>query len=466
MIEIMKMSKFNFTTFDQDGNLILYNFLKGISSLTKVMKPNVKKFSQIFLTDAKIFSSSCINHAEVINSLYKSGILVADDIDESVLYDSVHYNYVHDNKLTLFILPTGECNFNCTYCFESKKPFFRGAMTLDAQDAILKFVQRQIPNHKAVHVYWFGGEPLLEHQVVKRLSDKFIKICNARFLPYYAEIITNGYLLDIEMFDMLYNSKVYNYMVTVDGFKEQHDKQRFTCNGIGTYDVILKNLSEIRNSKKYKFAHIRIRVNMTRRFLNILDDFIYFIDSLFSDDPRFSFQFEVVRDFSGSKSSKNDEQNIYDELTLRLQKNDVYMNKFYPEENKISLIDQGRKCVAGLKNSYVITPDLNVYKCHVHYNMKANNIGCISFKGDLLIDDTLHKRWYLINKYVQKIPDTCNDCFYLPACHYGSKVCPVRYLKPKQELVVCPMENEEHIKRVTATILYAVNKHPCTTLTI
>jgi uncharacterized protein len=466
MFGIMKMSKYNFTTYDHEGNLIVYNFLTGLPSLTKVMKPDVEKFTKLFLTNLEINNISCEGHAETVDSLLNSGILVAGDTNENVLYDSIHYDEAYDSKLNLFILPTGECNFNCAYCFESKKPFFRGTMTLDAQNAILKFVQKQIPNHRSLRVAWFGGEPLLKHQIIKYLSNKFIKICDDRFLPYSAEITTNGFYLDADMFDMLYNLKVYSYMITLDGFKEQHDKLRFTRNGMGSYDVIMANLLKIRDNKKYRFAHIRIRVNMTKSFMDILDDFLYFIDSSFSDDPRFSFQFEPVTNFSESNSSDDDLYANYHELFPNLLKNEVYANKLYPEKHKIYPIDAGQMCVAKLKNSYVIAPNLNVYKCYVHYDMEFNNVGSISLNGDLLLDETLHKRWYLINKFVQKIPEACNDCFYLPVCHNGNKACPVRYIKPKPNAEPCPMDNEEHKKTLTTTILYAAQKYPCTTLVI
>lgn len=462
----MKMSKYNLTSYDHEGNLIVYNFLTGISSLTKVMKPDVNMFTKLFLSDSEIYGVSCEGHAEAVESLLKSGILISGDTDESVLYDSMYYDEAYDSELTLFILPTGECNFNCVYCFEAEKSLFSGAMTLDAQNAILKFVQRQIPNHKALHITWFGGEPLLEPQIIKNLSDKFIRICGARFLPYSAEIITNGFFLDAEMFDMLYNLKVYQYLITIDGFKEQHDKLRFTRNGMGSYDVIMNNLLKIRDNKKYKFAQIRIRVNMTRSFLDILDGFIYFLDSSFSDDPRFSFQFEPAMNCSDSKSSDDDWFVSYKELFPRLHKNEIYMNKFRREYHKILPINPGPMCEANRKNSFAITPDLKVHKCHKHYDMPANNIGQISLKGDLLLDEALHKKWILINKFVRKMPEACNDCFYLPACVNGSKVCPVRNFKPKPNAEPCPMENKEYIKTLIETIQYATNKYPCTILVI
>ena len=50
MSKKLRMSKYNYTVFDDDGNLILYNFLTGLNSLTKVIKEDVEKFNQLFLS--------------------------------------------------------------------------------------------------------------------------------------------------------------------------------------------------------------------------------------------------------------------------------------------------------------------------------------------------------------------------------------------------------------------------------
>lgn len=314
----LKMSKYNFFTSDKEGNLIIYNFLSGITSLTKVLKSDVEKFKQLFLANNEIEDESCVEHTEAVNYLIKSGILIASDINENVLYDSVQYNQVYDSKLVLTILPTGKCNFRCPYCFETPQSFCRDEMTIDSQNALLKYLQKAIPNHRALHISWFGGEPLLSPDVIKRLSDKFIRICSVRHLPYSADIITNGYLLDADMFDMLYKLNVYDYMITVDGFREQHDKRRFTNDGKGSFDVIMKNLLRIRNSKQYKFANIMIRVNMSKGFLEELDDFVEFISSSFADDSRFKVMFVPVVKFAGSKFSDN---NLYSDHKMLHIKN-------------------------------------------------------------------------------------------------------------------------------------------------
>ncbi len=466
MRKSMKMSKYNFIACDSENNLVVYNFLYGLKSLTKVMKKDAGKFRLLFLTDNEISAETCDMHTEVVDTLRKAGILVDADVDENILYDAKIYDEVYNNKLTLTIFPTGKCNFRCPYCFETPQHFSREDMTVEAQNALLKFVQKEIPNHKALRVAWFGGEPLVAPDIIKRLSNQFIKICDIRHIPYYAEMTTNGYLLNPDMFDMLYKLKVYQYMITIDGFKEQHDKQRFTLEGKGSYDVIINNLLRIRDSKQYKFARIRIRINMSNNFLKILDDFVYHLASLFADDPRFEFMFVPVVKFSGSDYSNSNLCNDNSEFFKRLFNNNVYKNKLCPENVFLNAIVRQPSCYAATKNSYVITPDLKVHKCNSHYDFDVNKIGNIDLKGNLSIDEAIHRRWYLTKRLIQKVPKSCIDCYYMPCCVIFDSGCPTSYLRANPEEISCPLKNEKQEKQIIDTILYAADKYPCIVITL
>ena len=235
-------------------------------------------------------------------------------MEESIYCDSFSYEDIFDSELVLTILPTGKCNFKCPYCFESDKSFCRTAMTMEKQNTLLKFVQKVIPKHKSLTIGWFGGEPLLEPQIIKYLSENLIRMCNARFLPYSSEITTNGFFLDEKTFDMLYKLKIYSYQITIDGVKEHHDKYRIARNGKGTYDIIMSNLLRIKNSRHYKFALILLRVNVLKDSFERFDEFIYYISTTFGDDPRFKITFMPVADFSGGNNNVETEKVTAEEI--------------------------------------------------------------------------------------------------------------------------------------------------------
>ena len=274
----VKMSKYNLYTNDDEGNLLIYNFLKGLCSITKINKDSINLFKQLFIIPNEVGNEIVENHKETVDSLMRAGILVYSNINEESLLDERQYSVILDSKLTLTILPTGKCNFRCPYCFETPQSFSRETMSKESQKAIITYVQRNINHYNSLHISWFGGEPLLVPDSIQYLSDNFINICRKRYIAYSADVVTNGYFLNADMFELLYSLKVYEYMITVDGFKEQHDKRRFTATRNGSYDVIMENLLRIRDNKKYRFANITIRINMSHGFLEQMDDFILCLD--------------------------------------------------------------------------------------------------------------------------------------------------------------------------------------------
>lgn len=108
MFKTMKMSKYNFVMRDQNGNMIIYNFLTGMRSLLKIMKQDIDEFTGLFLTNSDINSSVCEEYKEAVESMLELGILVPDNVDESVSQEELHYNETYDSKLSLIILPTGK----------------------------------------------------------------------------------------------------------------------------------------------------------------------------------------------------------------------------------------------------------------------------------------------------------------------------------------------------------------------
>lgn len=460
----MKMSQYNMTVYDNEGNLIIYNFLTGISSTIKIMKSDIEKFRKTFMGSLIIHDHDCKSNQELVKKLLGLGILVDADFDEELVYDAKTYEEIYENKLVLTILPTGKCNFNCSYCLESEQDFSRNRMTKQSQDAILKFVQKNISKYHDLRIAWFGGEPLLEAQIIDDLSKKLIQICNSRHITYSASTITNGYLLTPKVFNTLYKQKLYNYMITVDGFKEQHDKFRCMHNGEGTYDKIMENLLYIRDNKQYKFVHITIRINVTRDVLNVIDELIERLDTDFADDHRFDFMFIPAENYSSTKATDDKVFIKIEELTDKLNNNATYMEKYRFTYLNTYLISPNKVCASALKESFVITPDLKVYKCCAHYDMDENCLGYIDLDGNLVIDETLHRKWYLINEAVRRKFDSCKSCFYKPACLNNGKNCPYKYLR-QDTPIKCPLEIEGFTKKLSEDILESAKKD-CHVITV
>ena len=168
---LYKASDFNYVLDCDDGTLRMYNSMNGVNSLL-IVEPRVKDFVMASLTDPNSVNDS----PEYIKTeLIKRGYLVPKECDEDYMVKIKMTEMILDERyLHLIIMPTEQCNFRCKYCYET---FEKGKMSKALQDAIIKYVKKNILNYVGLSVVWFGGEPLMALDVVENLSENFIKIC-------------------------------------------------------------------------------------------------------------------------------------------------------------------------------------------------------------------------------------------------------------------------------------------------
>ena len=150
------------------------------------------------------------------------------------------------STLRIIILAHGDCNFRCKYCYEK----FVDCTIESQKSSILKFVKNKFEQYqfKDIHVSWFGGEPLLGYRDILDISKALIELSSTYGIRYHSDMTTNGYLLNSRTLSRLVTEcQVQSYQITVDGTKEGHDNQRVLKNGHGSYDRIIKNLSNAQN---------------------------------------------------------------------------------------------------------------------------------------------------------------------------------------------------------------------------
>ena len=170
-----------------------------------------------------------------------------------------------------------DCNLACRYCFAEEGEYHgrRALMSYEVGKKALDFLIANSGSRRNLEVDFFGGEPLMNWQVVKdlvaygreqeKLHDK-----NFRFT-----VTTNGVLLNDEIQEFV-NKEMDNVVISLDGRKEINDKMRPFRNGKGSYDLIVpkfQKLAESRNQEKYY-----IRGTFTRNNLDFSNDILHFAD--------------------------------------------------------------------------------------------------------------------------------------------------------------------------------------------
>ena len=171
-----------------------------------------------------------------------------------------------------------DCNLACRYCFAEEGEYHgrRALMSYEVGKKALDFLIANSGSRRNLEVDFFGGEPLMNWQVVKdlvaygreqeKLHDK-----NFRFT-----VTTNGVLLNDEIQEFV-NKEMDNVVLSLDGRKEINDKMRPFRNGKGSYDLIVpkfQKLAESRNQEKYY-----IRGTFTRNNLDFSNDILHLLTS-------------------------------------------------------------------------------------------------------------------------------------------------------------------------------------------
>ena len=179
-----------------------------------------------------------------------------------VLYtDDVYENYVDDfqNRDTvvkaLCLNIAHDCNLRCKYCFADEGEYHgrRALMSFEVGKKALDFLVENSGNRRNLEVDFFGGEPLMNWEVVKQIVEYGRSIEKEKNKNFRFTITTNGTLLNDEILEYV-NKEMGNIVLSIDGRKEVHDFMRPRKGGQGSYDDIVpkfKKVAESRHQLRY-----------------------------------------------------------------------------------------------------------------------------------------------------------------------------------------------------------------------
>ena len=147
------------------------------------------------------------------------------------------------------------CNLNCSYCFASQGKYHgdRAVMSFEVGKQALDFLVEHSAGRRNLEVDFFGGEPLLNMQVVKDLVAYARSIEKEKGKNFRFTLTTNGMLIDDDVIDFA-NKECSNVVLSLDGRKEIHDRFRVDYAGRGSWEQIVpkfQKLVEAREGKNY-----------------------------------------------------------------------------------------------------------------------------------------------------------------------------------------------------------------------
>ena len=150
------------------------------------------------------------------------------------------------------------CNLNCQYCFAAQGRYHgdRALMPFEVGKQALDFLIQNSGSRVNLEVDFFGGEPLMNWQVVKDLVAYARSQEAAHHKHFRFTLTTNGVLLDDEVTEFC-NREMHNVVLSLDGRKEVHDRLRKNYAGQGSYDLIVPKFQRFVQQRGDRDYYIR-----------------------------------------------------------------------------------------------------------------------------------------------------------------------------------------------------------------
>ena len=349
-----------------------------------------------------------------ITELKDQGQLFTEDVYKDAIIDFKKRKTVV-KALCLHI--ARDCNLACKYCFAEEGEYHggRALMSYEVGKKALDFLIANSGNRVNLEVDFFGGEPLMNFQVVKDLvayGRSKEKEFNKKFR---FTLTTNGMLLTDEVMEFA-NKEMANVVLSIDGRKEIHDFMRPTRNGKGSYDLIIdkfKKMAEMRHQTNYY-----VRGTFTHYNLDFSKDVLHLADMGFK---QISAEPVVAPDDMDYAIREEDLPQLfeeYDNLAKEMVKREKEGNGFNFFHFMIDLT--GGPCLykrlsgCGSGTEYLaVTPWGDLYPCHQFVGMEQFKLGNV----DTGIEKTdIVDEFKLCNVYAK---DKCKDCFARFYCSGG-----------------------------------------------
>jgi uncharacterized protein len=376
---------------------------------------------------------------------------ISEALEELKELENQNMLYTKDLNITPKIKPilkamclniAHDCNLTCGYCFASQGDYKvnRILMSFETGKKALDYILENSGTRANLEVDFFGGEPLMNFDVIKELviygrkeEKKYSK--NFRFT-----ITTNGVLLDEEKMEFI-NEHFDNIVMSIDGRKAVNDNVRKTLTGKGSYDIIVPKFKEAVKSRKDKSYFIR--GTFTGQNLDFSKDIEHLRDLGFE-----SLSMEPVVTEPGDKYEikeadleivKKEYENLY-----YLYKNSIGTDKefnfFHFEidlEHGPCIYKRISGCGAG--NEYIaITPEGDIYPCHQFVGNEDFKLGTLETG---IIKNQIQENFYKSNVLAK---EECSQCwakyFCSGGCHANAYNFNNDLLKPYK--IGCEMEKK------------------------
>ena len=347
-------------------------------------------------------------------ALKKEQMLFTEDIYQEAIQDFKDHQTVV-KALCLHI--AHDCNLACQYCFAEEGEYkgSRELMSLSVGKKALDFLIAHSGERRNLEVDFFGGEPLLNWEVIKEL----VRYGREQEALYHKRfrftLTTNGVLLNDEIMEFA-NREMANVVLSIDGRKEVHDAMRPFSKGAGSYDLILPKFQKFANARKQENYYVR--GTFTRHNLDFSKDVLHLADAGFRQISVEPVVAPVTEEYAIRLEDVPRICQEYDLLAKEMIKREKEGRGFQFFHFMIDLT--GGPCVykrlsgCGSGTEYLaVTPKGDLYPCHQFVGEEGFVMGNV-FDG--LRGEEIRREFADCNVYTRK---SCRDCFARFYCSGG-----------------------------------------------
>ena len=352
---------------------------------------------------------------EQVTELKNSGTLFTEDTYEPLSNELKERSEGIVKALCLHVAHS--CNLNCEYCFASQGKYSgeRALMSFETGKRALDFLIENSGSRRNLEVDFFGGEPLMNWQVVKDLVLYARSIEKEHKKNFRFTLTTNGMLIDDDVIDFS-NKEMSNVVLSLDGRKEIHDRFRVDYEGRGSWDRIVPKFQELVKSRGGKNYYMR--GTFTHANPDFLEDIKVMLDLGFNE---LSMEPVVCKDTDPSALTEEDIAIVcdqYEKLAELMLERHREGRPFTFYHYMIDL--KGGPCIykrisgCGSGTEYMaVTPWGDLYPCHQFVGDEKFRLGDI-WKG--VTNTEVRDEFKACNVYSR---EECRDCWAKLYCSGG-----------------------------------------------
>ena len=398
---MLKQSKYNRILFVTENIWWLHNILSGSECFISDEEKNILEVESGYLLP---------ENEELISEWKNMGFLIPTAVSEDSCMELERkiamYSSISD-QFGAVIAPTMDCNAQCFYCYENNT---RSCcyMNQKTETALIEYIKEMTVGKKKLFISWFGGEPLLCMDSIKRISEQLIAFCDEQNVIYEAELTTNGYLLD-NLAMSFADLRIKDIQVTIDGYDKEYERRKRFINIPDAWSKVCDNIFEYSTNG----FHITLRMNFDKKNFQSIKEAVKF----FVKNPKWNSNISIYFYPLEPTKSEPDFHIYFKESEYEMAMDELYtylyeLGYYDLHPDAIDFCKLTLPCYGGTLSTTAIDFEGNIYQCQHLLCNSEYVIGNIFDGGVQINEDVLE--WY-----DGTLPQKCEDCMVIPLCQGG-----------------------------------------------